>query len=108
MVETEETSAPTRDGKHVRVTSHATAQTEAHMTARAGLAERLTKDLRTDTVAPLWIIVCEKFHGAVGPIASEALARELAVLASEAAGCSYRAVRLGTLGRRPSETGSRI
>jgi hypothetical protein len=41
-----------------------------------------------------WIIVCEHFHGAVGPIPTEQLAVELAEYASEIGECTYRPVRL--------------
>jgi hypothetical protein len=41
-----------------------------------------------------WIIVCEHFHGALGPIATERLAAELAALVSEIGECNYRPVRL--------------
>jgi hypothetical protein len=41
-----------------------------------------------------WIIVCEHFHGAVGPIPTEQLAVDLAVHVSEIGACSYRPVRL--------------
>ena len=44
--------------------------------------------------AETWIIVCEHFHGALGPVPSERLAGELAALASEMGGCTYRPVRL--------------
>ena len=40
-----------------------------------------------------WIIVCEDFHGAVGPIPTERLAVGLATYASEIGGCTYRPVR---------------
>lgn len=40
-----------------------------------------------------WIIVCEHFHGAVGPIPTERLAAGLAAYASEIGGCTYRPVR---------------
>jgi hypothetical protein len=40
-----------------------------------------------------WIIVCEHFHGAVGPIPTERLAVGLAAYASEIGGCTYRPVR---------------
>lgn len=45
-----------------------------------------------------WIIVCEDFHGAVGPIPTERLAVGLAAYASEIGECTYRPVRLA-LGR---------
>jgi hypothetical protein len=41
-----------------------------------------------------WIIVCEHFHGAVGPVPTERLASALAVEASQVGGCTYRPVRL--------------
>jgi hypothetical protein len=41
-----------------------------------------------------WIIVCEDFHGAVGPIPTERLAVGLAAYASEIGGCTYRPVQL--------------
>lgn len=78
------------------------------MAGRASLAETSSTVHPTDAVEPLWIIVCEKLHGAVGPVASEERARELAVLASEAGGCSYRAVQIRCLGRHPSGTGTPI
>lgn len=43
-----------------------------------------------------WIVVCEHFHGAVGPIPTEELAVDLAVDASQIGACTYRAVRLGS------------
>ena len=46
----------------------------------------------------VWIIVCRDFHGAVGPIPTEAMARELAAGASEAVGCTYQAVQLRIVG----------
>ena len=56
--------------------------------ARAG--GRLPMRARRDT----WIVVCESFHGAVGPVPTEQLASALALEASKLAGCSYRPVRL--------------
>ena len=53
----------------------------------------------------VWIVVCRDFHGAVGPIPTEAMARELAAGASEAAGCTYQAVQLRIVGGR-SDVGS--
>ena len=41
-----------------------------------------------------WIIVCEHFHGAVGPVPTEQLAVELAACASEIGACTYRPVQL--------------
>ena len=41
-----------------------------------------------------WIIVCSDFHGAVGPIPTEELAREVAAAASEVGRCNYRPVHL--------------
>jgi len=41
-----------------------------------------------------WIIVCEDFHGAVGPIPTERLAVGLAAYASEIGGGTYRPVQL--------------
>jgi len=41
----------------------------------------------------VWIIVCEDFHGAVGPIPTERLAVGLAAYASEIGRCTYRPVR---------------
>lgn len=41
-----------------------------------------------------WIIVCEHFHGAVGPIPTEQLALDLAAQASDMGDCTYRPVRL--------------
>jgi hypothetical protein len=41
----------------------------------------------------VWIIVCEDFHGAVGPIPTERLAVGLPAYASEIGGCTYRLVR---------------
>ncbi len=41
----------------------------------------------------VWIIVCEDFHGAMGPIPTERLAVGLAAYASEIGGCTYRPVR---------------
>ena len=41
----------------------------------------------------VWIIVCEDFHRAVGPIPTERLGVELAAYASEIGGCNYRPVR---------------
>jgi hypothetical protein len=50
----------------------------------------------------VWIIVCEDFHGAVGPIPTEQLAVGLAAYASEIGECTYRPVRvaLGEQGKR--------
>ena len=42
----------------------------------------------------VWIIVCEDFHRAVGPIPTERLAVGLSAYASEIGGCTYRPVRL--------------
>jgi hypothetical protein len=49
------------------------------------------------------IIVCEDFHGAVGPIPTERLAVGLAAYASEIGECTYRPMRfvLGEQGKRP-------
>ena len=55
---------------------------------QAGVAEEARSRAET------WIIVCEHFHGALGPVPSERLADELAALASEMGGCTYRPVRL--------------
>ena len=41
-----------------------------------------------------WIIVCEHFHGAVGPIPTEPLAIELAAYATEIGECTYLPVGL--------------
>ena len=41
-----------------------------------------------------WIIVCEHFHGAVGPVPTERLASALAVEASKVGGGTSRPVRL--------------
>jgi hypothetical protein len=49
-----------------------------------------------------WIIVCEHFHGAVGPVPTERLASALAVEASKVGGCTYRPVRLALRMDRPS------
>jgi hypothetical protein len=51
----------------------------------------------------VWIIVCEDFHGAVGPIPRERLAVGLATYASEIGGCTYRPVRFAVAeqGERP-------
>lgn len=53
----------------------------------------------------VWIIVCEDFHGAVGPIPTERLAVGLAAYASEIGGCTYRPVRfaLAEQGKGPDE-----
>jgi hypothetical protein len=53
----------------------------------------------------VWIIVCEHFHGAVGPIPTERLAVGLAAYASEIGGCTYRPVRcaLAEQGKGPDE-----
>ena len=40
----------------------------------------------------VWIIVCEDFHRAVGPIPTERLAVGLAAYASEIGQCTYRPV----------------
>ena len=48
----------------------------------------------------MWIIVCEDFHGAVGPIPTERLAVGLATYASEIGECTYRPVRFA-----PAEQG---
>jgi len=59
-------------------------------TARAdGLAVGRPSSPRRD----VWIIVCEDFHGAVGPIPAERLAVGLAAYASQIARCTYRPVR---------------
>jgi hypothetical protein len=59
-------------------------------TARAdGLAVGRPSIPRRD----VWIIVCEDFHGAVGPIPTERLAVGLAAFASDIGGCTYRPVR---------------
>jgi hypothetical protein len=55
---------------------------------QAGVPEKARS--RTET----WIIVCEHFHGALGPVPNERLADELAALASGMGGCTYRPVRL--------------
>jgi hypothetical protein len=41
-----------------------------------------------------WVIVCEHFHRAVGPVPTEQLAAELAAYASEIGAGTYRPVRL--------------
>ena len=51
----------------------------------------------------VWIIVCEDFHGAVGPIPTERLAFDLAAYASEIGGCTYRPVRFALAERRPAD-----
>jgi hypothetical protein len=52
-----------------------------------------------------WIIVCEHFHGAVGPIPTEQLAVELAAYATEIGECTYRPVRLELAhARRPGQS----
>ena len=51
---------------------------------------RRVRGSRRDT----WIIVCEHFHGAVGPVPTEQLAVELAAYASETGACTYRPVQL--------------
>jgi hypothetical protein len=51
---------------------------------------RRVRGSRRDT----WIIVCEHFHGAVGPVPTEQLAVELAAYASEIGACTYRPVQL--------------
>jgi hypothetical protein len=51
---------------------------------------RRVRGSRRDT----WIIVCEHFHGAVGPVPTEQLAVELAACASEISECTYRPVQL--------------
>lgn len=53
----------------------------------------------------VWIIVCEDFHGAVGPIPTERLAVGLAAYASKIGGCTYRPVRvaLASPGEGPAE-----
>ena len=50
-----------------------------------------------------WIIVCEHFHGAVGPIPTERLAVGLAADASEIEGCTHRPVRIAL-----AEQGERV
>ena len=55
----------------------------------------------------VWIIVCRDFHGAVGPIPTEAMARELAAEASEADGCTYQSVKLRIVGGRGDVGSSR-
>jgi pimeloyl-ACP methyl ester carboxylesterase len=63
----------------------------------------VTMGSRRDT----WIIVCEHFHGAVGPIPTERLAVDLAAHASGISECTYRPVRLalaqGRVAGRPDD-----
>ena len=47
----------------------------------------------------VWIIVCEDFHRAVGPIPTERLAVGLAAYASEIGECAYRPVRFALAGQ---------
>jgi hypothetical protein len=56
----------------------------------------------------MWIIVCENFHGAVGPIPTQELARKLATAASEMGECHYAPVELSLAiegGVKPRTTG---
>jgi hypothetical protein len=55
----------------------------------------------------VWIIVCEDFHGAVGPIPTERLAMGLAAYASEIGGCTYRPVRFALAEQGKALTRSR-
>ena len=60
-----------------------------------------------------WILVCEHFHGAVGPIPTEDLAVDLAAYVSEIGACTYRPVRLalaegGATGRPDDENAIRL
>jgi hypothetical protein len=48
----------------------------------------------------VWIIVCEDFHRAVGPIPTERLAVGLAAYASEIGECTYRPVRVALAEQR--------
>jgi hypothetical protein len=48
----------------------------------------------------VWIIVCEHFHGAVGPIPTERLAVGLAAYASQIGACTYRPVRFALAEQR--------
>jgi hypothetical protein len=64
-------------------------------------AEEMTMGRRVMPWRPdTWIIVCEDFHGAVGPIPTERLAVGLAAYASEIGGCTYRPVRFALAGQR--------
>ena len=69
------------DGLDVYEVRHGT-----EATAEGRLPMRAQRDM--------WIVVCEDFHGAVGPVPTEQLASALAAEASRAAECTYRAVRL--------------
>ena len=67
-------------------------------------AEVMTMGRRVMPSRPdTWIIVCEHFHGAVGPIPTERLAVGLAAYASEIGGCTYRPVRIAL-----AEQGERV
>jgi hypothetical protein len=48
----------------------------------------------------VWIIVCEDFHRAVGPIPTERLAVDLAAHASEIGECTYRPGRFALAEQR--------
>lgn len=69
-----------------------------------GSQEGAPEEARSPAPSPdrTWIIVCEHFHGALGLVPTERLADELAALASEMGGCTYRPVRL-VLARGRSE-----
>jgi hypothetical protein len=56
----------------------------------------------------VWIVVCRHFHGAVGPIPTEAMARRLAAVASQAGGCTYQAVQLRIVGGRGDVGSERV
>ena len=62
---------------------------------------RRVRGSRRDT----WIIVCEHFHGAVGPVPTEQLAVELAACASEIGACTYRPVQLALAQGRAAASG---
>jgi Domain of unknown function (DUF1918) len=54
-----------------------------------------------------WIIVCEHFHGAVGPVPNEDLASAVAAEASKLAGCTYRPVPLALVAHGPADRSAR-
>lgn len=54
-----------------------------------------------------WIVVCDHFHRAVGPIPTEQLAVDLAAYASEIGACTYRPVRLALAQGRSGSSGRR-
>ncbi len=73
----------------------------------AASADELAVDRPPTPRRDVWIIVCEDFHGAVGPIPTERLAAGLAAHASEIGGCTYRPVRFALAEQENTLTRSR-